>query len=232
MNPTPTPATGAGGAGLQRLTFLVAAGMLAGLGAVFFWVPTEEFQGVVQRIFYVHVPAAWIAYLAFTIVLIGSIAYLKGGSDRWDTLAHASAEVGVLFCTVNLVTGMMWGRPIWGTYWTWDARLTSMFVLFLIYVGYLVFRGMATDPTRGARIAAVIGIVGFVDVPIVHFSVVWWRTLHPARTVVPDTDLPGEMLVALLFMLGVFTLLFTLLLSLRVRLARLRQELDALEAAA
>lgn len=218
--------------GLRRLAALAAAGMAAGLVAVFFWVPTEAFQGVVQRIFYVHVPAAWIAYLAFAVVLVGSIAYLRTGSDRWDTLAHASAEVGVLFTAINLATGMLWGRPIWGTYWTWDARLTSMFVLFLIYVGYLVFRAMATDPARGARIAAVIGIVGFFDVPIVHFSVVWWRTLHPARTVVPDTDLPGEMLVTMLFMVGVFTLLYALLLTLRVRLARLEREVAAMEAAA
>ncbi|MGH9198434.1 MAG: cytochrome c biogenesis protein, partial [Acidimicrobiia bacterium] len=172
------------GTGLRTLAVLAAFGMLAGVGLIFFWVPTEEFQGVVQRIFYIHVPAAWISYLAFAVVLVASIAYLRRGSQRWDDVARSSAEVGVVFCTINLVTGMLWGRPVWGTYWTWDPRLTSMFVLFLIYVGYLVFRSMATDQTRGARIAAVIGIVGFVDVPIVHFSVTWWRALHPARTVI------------------------------------------------
>jgi heme exporter protein C len=218
---------------LRRTTALAAAGMLAGLAAIFLWVPTEAFQGPVQRIFYVHVPAAWIAYLAFAVTLIGSIAYLRTSSSRWDLLAHASAEVGVVFCALNLVTGVIWARPIWGTWWTWDARLTSMFVLFVIYVGYLAFRSLATDPTRGARIAAVIGIVGFVDVPIVHFSVTWWRTLHPARTVINPPDrpqLPPEMLVTLLFMVGVFTLLYALLLSLRVRLARLSDELTELEA--
>lgn len=219
---------------LRNLALIVAAGMLAGVGAIFFWVPTEAFQGVVQRIFYVHVPAAWIAYLAFTVVLVGSIAYLRGGSDRWDSLALASAEVGVVFCVINLATGILWARPIWGTWWTWDARLTSMFVLFLIYVGYLVFRTMATDPTRGARIAAVIGIVGFVDVPIVHFSVFWWRTLHPSRTVINPggrAQLPTEMLLTLIFMVAVFTLLYALLLALRVRLARLDNEVASLEAA-
>lgn len=219
---------------LRNLALVAAAGMLAGTAAIFFWVPTEEFQGVVQRIFYVHVPAAWIAYLAFTIVLIGSIAYLRTASERWDALAHSSAEVGLLFCSLNLVTGILWARPIWGTFWTWDARLTSMFVLFLIYLGYLVFRAMATDSTRGARIAAVIGIVGFVDVPIVHFSVFWWRTLHPARTVINPSgrpQLPAEMLLTLLFMVAVFTLLFALLLALRVRLAQLESQIEALEAA-
>lgn len=214
--------------GLVMLAALIAALMLAGLAAIFFWVPTEAIQGVVQRIFYIHVPAAWVAYLAFAVVLVGSIAYLRGGSERWDRLAHGSAEIGILFTTINILTGMLWARPVWGVYWTWDARLTSMFVLFLTYVGYLVFRALATDPTRGARIAAVIGIVGFVNVPIVHFSVRWWRTTHPEPTVIrPEgsPELPPEMLVTLLFMLGVFTLLYTLLLSLRVRVARMENEL-------
>lgn len=220
--------------GLRNLALIASAWMLLGVVAVFFWVPTEEFQGVVQRIFYIHVPAAWIAYLAFAVVLIGSIGYLRTSSDRWDKVAHSSAEVGLLFCGINLATGIIWARPIWNTFWTWDPRLTSMFVLFLIYVGYLVFRAMATDPTRGARIAAVIGIVGFIDVPIVHFSVFWWRTLHPARTVInPEgsPQLPGEMLATLLFMVAVFTLLYALLLALRVRLARIMSELEELEAA-
>lgn len=220
------------GTGLRSLALIAALGMLAGLALIFFWVPTEEFQGVVQRIFYIHVPAAWISYLAFTVVLVGSIAYLKSGSQRWDDVARSSAEVGVVFCAINLVTGMLWGRPIWGTYWTWDARLTSMFVLFLVYVGYLVFRSMATDQTRGARIAAVIGIVGFVDVPIVHFSVEWWRTLHPSRTVInPEgsPQLPGEMLITLIFMVAVFTVLYAVLITLRVRLAGLENRVAELE---
>jgi heme exporter protein C len=219
---------------LEKLTLVTTLGMLAGLGAIFFWVPTDEVQGFPQRIFYIHVPAAWIAYLAFTIVLIASIAHLRTSSQRWDRLAHSSAEVGVVFCAVNITTGMLWGRPVWGTYWTWDARLTSMFVLFLTYLGYLTFRTLATDPTRGARIAAVIGIVGFIDVPIVHFSVVWWRTLHPQPIVinpVGSPQLPPSMLITLMFMLAVFTLLFTLLLALRLRLARLSEQVTALEAA-
>jgi heme exporter protein C len=217
---------------MTTLALLVGAGMLAGLAAIFFWVPTEEFQGIVQRTFYVHVPAAWVAYLAFAVVLVGSIQYLRTSSERWDTVARSSAEVGVVFCGINIVTGMLWGKPIWGTYWQWDARLTSMFVLMLVYLGYLLFRSMATDPSRGARIGAVIGIVGFVDVPIVHFSVRWFRTLHPEPTVInPESSpqLPFEMLATLIFMVGVFTALYALILSFRVRLARLESQVSALE---
>jgi heme exporter protein C len=209
--------------------------MAAGLVAVFFVVPTDAFQGVAQRIFYVHVPTAWVAYLAFAVVLIGSIAYLKTGSRRWDSLAHASAEAGVLFTGLNLLTGMLWGRPIWGTYWTWDARLTTTFVLFLVYVGYLVFRSLATDATRGARVAAVIGIVGFVDVPLVHFSVDWWRTLHPARTVLNvggAPQLPASMLITMLWMLVVFTGLYAVLITLRMRLDAAEEAVSAAEEAA
>jgi heme exporter protein C len=222
------------GKAMTALTAVAALSMLVGVLAVFFWVPTEEFQGIVQRIFYVHVPAAWIAYLAFAVVVVGSVAYLRTAATKWDLVARSSAEVGVVFAAINIVTGMLWGRPIWGTYWTWDARLTSMFVLLLIYVGYLTFRGLAVDQTRGARIAAVIGIVGFVDVPLVHFSVRWFRTQHPTPTVVlPEStpQLPTEMLAALLFMVGAFTLVYALLLVLRVRLASLESDVAALEAA-
>jgi len=226
-------------AGIRRLGLAVAlgiviGGMAAGLVAVFFWVPTDAFQGVAQRIFYVHVPTAWVAYLAFALVLIGSVGYLKSGSRRWDSLARASAEVGVLFTGLNLLTGMLWGRPVWGTYWTWDARLTSTFVLFLVYVGYLVFRSLATDPTRGARVAAVIGIVGFVDVPLVHFSVDWWRTLHPVAVVRPGAtpQLPASMLVTMLWMLAVFTGLFAVLVALRMRLDSAEEALAEAEEAA
>lgn len=217
---------------LRTLLGLATAGMLAGLGAIFLWVPTEEFNGVVQRLMYVHVPAAWIAYLAFAVVLVGSVAYLRSGARRWDALAHAGAETGLLFAAINLATGMLWARPIWGAYWVWDARLTSMFVLALIYLGYLAFRSMATDATQGARVAAVIGIVGFVDVPLVHFSVFWWRSQHPSRTVIGGPNLPGEMLATVLIMAGIFTVVFALLLVLRVRLLRLQDEVALLETGA
>ena len=216
------------------LLVIVGAGVTAGLGAIFFLVPTDDFQGIVQRIFYVHVPSAWVAYLAFAVVLVGSIAYLKTSNNRWDWLAHSSAEVGVVFTAVTLVTGMLWGRPVWGAYWVWDPRLTLTFVLFLIYLGYLALRWMATDPGRGARVAAVIGITGFATVPLVHFSVDWWRGQHPGRTVFkPESspDLPPQMLLTMLFMLAMFTLLYALFLALRVRLARLDAAVMEMEAA-
>lgn len=218
----------------NSLLVIVGAGVTAGLGAIFFWVPTDDFQGVVQRIFYIHVPSAWVAYLAFAVVLVGSIAYLKTSNPRWDWLAHSSAEVGVVFTAVTLVTGMLWGRPVWGAYWVWDPRLTLTFVLFLIYLGYLVFRWMATDAGRGARVAAVIGITGFATVPLVHFSVDWWRGQHPGRTVFkPESspDLPPQMLITMLFMLAMFTLLYALFLGLRVRLSSLDAAVSDMEAA-
>lgn len=212
---------------------LAVAGMLAGLVAIFFFVPTDAFQGVAQRILYIHAPAAWIAYLAFGVVLIGSIGYLKSSDLRWDWVAHASARAGVMFTAVFLITGMMWGRPVWGAFWVWDPRLTLSLVLFLIYLGYLTFRATAGDETRGARIAAVIGISGFMVVPLVHFSVDWWRGQHPARTVIrPEAGpaMPSEMFITLLGMVGVFTLLYLILLALGVRLLKLESDVIELEA--
>ena len=219
---------------IRRLSLLVPLAGLAGLGAVFFWVPTDAKQGPPQRIFYVHVPTALIAYLAFGMVLLGSLAYLKTQNRRWDAFAYASAEVGVLFTGCNIVTGMLWGRPEWGTYWTWDPRLTTTFVMLLIYVGYLLFRAMATDPSRGARLAAVIGIVGFVNVPLVHYSVDWWNGLHPNMALIKTSgpqDLPFSMLITMLWMTAVFAGLFILLMMLRMRLENAQAALDDAEAA-
>ncbi|MGQ0680114.1 MAG: cytochrome c biogenesis protein CcsA [Actinomycetota bacterium] len=211
---------------------LLGAGLAVGLVMIFFWVPTDSFQGVHQRILYVHAPAAWVAYLAFGVVLIGSTAYLRRGDQRWDWVAHASAKAGVTFTALNLVTGMLWGRPIWGAYWAWDPRLTLTLVLLLIYIGYLGFRATATDSTRGARIGAVIGIAGFLVVPLVHFSVDWWRGQHPARTVFrPEAGpaMPSSMLITLLFMVAMFTLAYTVFLALGVRTLRLESEIEELE---
>jgi heme exporter protein C len=219
---------------LQLTSKILAAGFLAGLGAIFFWVPTEAFQGVSQRILYFHAPSAWVAYLAFGVVLVCSVAYLKTREVRWDWVAHASARVGVLFTGITLITGAMWGRPIWGAFWAWDPRLTLTLVLFLIYLGYLAFRANAGDETRGARIGAVIGIAGFMVVPLVHFSVDWWRGQHPARTVIrPEAEaaLPFEMKIVLIGMFAVFTLLYLVLLALGVRILKLENQVMDLEAA-
>jgi heme exporter protein C len=189
--------------------------------------------GQLQRIFYFHVPAAWIAYLAFTIVFIASVAYLRTESARWDLLAGASGEVGVVFCTLVLITGPIWAAPVWGTWWQWDARLTSALVLWLTYVGYLFLRALSTEPARTGRLAAVVGIAGFVNVPIVHFSVRWWRTLHPSGPTPANpaeaSGLGGPETTAFFVSLAAFTLLFSWLLATRVQLGRLQAEVEALE---
>jgi heme exporter protein C len=189
--------------------------------------------GQLQRIFYIHVPAAWLAYLAFAIVMIASIAYLRTPARGWDLLAHSAAELGVVFTTLVLITGPIWGRPVWGTWWHWDARLTSTLVLWLTYVGYLFLRNLVADPARTGRLAAVVGIVGFLDVPIVHFSVNWWRTLHPVGPTPADlqreSGLGSPELLAFFASLVAFTLLFAWLLAVRVRLGRLADEVDRLE---
>ncbi|HYR63235.1 MAG TPA: cytochrome c biogenesis protein CcsA [Actinomycetota bacterium] len=246
---TPPTTARRSGTGTILLTILVALGMAVGIVAIFFWVPTanclvpgaapgqpcfDARPDYIQHIFYMHVPIAYVAYLAFGVVLVGSVAYLKTSKRRWDRLAHASAEIGVLFTGLCLVTGMLWGRPRWGTFWTWDETLTLTFVLFLIYVGYLLFRGMASDAERGARVAAVIGIVGFADVPLVHFSMVWWRTLHPAEVVINPAgpQLPTSELVTMLWMVAVYTGLYILMMLLRTRLGRAHDALADAEAAA
>jgi heme exporter protein C len=195
--------------------------------AIFGYAPTERLQGDVQRIFYLHLPLAWISYLAFFVVFVSSVAYLVRRSPRWDLLARAAAEVGVVFTTLMMITGSLWARPIWGTWWSWDARLTTTLVLWFIYLGYLMLRSYVADEQRGARYAAVLGIIGFVDVPIIHQSVTWWRTLHPQPVVLAPGGpaMPAEMLQTLGLSLLAFTLLFCWLLQQRLRLEQLRYDL-------
>jgi heme exporter protein C len=191
--------------------------------------------GQLQRIFYFHVASAWVAYLAFAIVFVSSIAYLRTGARPWDLLAHAGAEVGVVFCSLVLVTGPIWARPVWGTWWEWDARLTSTLLLWLTYVGYLLLRGLATDPARTGRLAAVVGIAGFAYIPIVHFSVYWWRTLHPRGPSIANpvqaSGLGAGELIAFFVSLVAFTLLLAWLLVLRTRLGALSDRVEEIELA-
>ena len=184
--------------------------MIAALYMVFVYVPTEKHTGIVQRIFYFHVPVAWVSFLAFFITFIFSILYLWKQEMKWDTIAHASAEVGVIFTTLVLITGPIWAKPVWGVWWTWDARLTTSLVLWLIYIAYLLVRSFATEPARGARFSAVIGIVGFIDVPIVFTTVNLWRTQHPA-TIIFEGGLTTTMLMTLLVCIAAFTVLYVLL---------------------
>ena len=191
--------------------------------------PPDAEQGDVQRLMYIHVPAAWLAYLAFTVVFVASIAYLKTKRTRWDRLAAASAEVGVLFTALTIVLGSLWGKPVWGTWWTWDPRLTTTAILLLIYVGYLAVRRLPDNPARRARWAAVVGIVGFLDVPIVHLSVVWWRGLHqgPSVRLLGAPTIAPVMLATLLVGVFAFTLTYLYLVVLRLRVGRLEDRVLA-----
>lgn len=206
-----------------------AASMLVLLAGALLWAPTDRLQGDVQRIFYIHVPAAWIGMLGFAVVFVASIAYLVTRNARWDRLAASSAEVGVVFTTGVMLTGPLWGRPVWGVYWDWDPRLTSFFVLWLLYISYLVLRSYVAEPTRRARYSAVLGIIAFLDVPLVYVSVRWWRSLHPGPVVAnPEgPQLPGSMLAVLLVGVAAFTLFYLLLLRLRIDNAVREDELAA-----
>jgi heme exporter protein C len=220
---------------LARLTpvlaVLSAALVLAALYAAWLVAPEEAIQGPAQRIFYTHVPLAWTAYLAFGVVFVASIGYLWTRRPGWDLLARCSAEVGVVITTAVLITGSLWGKPIWGTWWTWDARLTSTLVLWLIYVGYLMLRSMVVDQERAARYAAVVGIAGAFDIPFIHFAVLWWRTLHPQPVVLREggPTLPSTMLATLLIGVAAFTVVYVTLLITRIRVERARERLDDLQ---
>jgi heme exporter protein C len=191
--------------------------------------PPDVDQRNAARLLYIHVPSAWLAYLAFAVVFLASIAYLRTKKTRWDRLAAASAEVGVLFTALAIALGSIWGKPIWGTWWTWDPRLTTTAILLLIYLGYLAVRRLPDSPAKRARWAAVVGIVGFLDVPIVHLSVTWWRSLHQGATVrlLGQSTIAPVMLAALLMGVFAFTLLYLYLVTLRLRVGRLEDRVLA-----
>ena len=202
---------------------VVVAGlfMMADLYLIFMVVPTDAVLGHVQRVFYFHVPIAIMSFLAFFLVFLASIVYLVRRDGKWDRIAHSSAEVGVVFVTLALLTGVIWGRPVWNTWWTWEPRLTTTLILWLIYVSYLMIRSYAANPQQAARYSAVVGIVGFVDVPIVYYSVVWWRSIHPSAVVGPFAQanaLEPIMWWTLLFSMVTFLLLFSYLVAERTAL--------------
>jgi heme exporter protein C len=216
----------------QFLPIVALAGVTAAMLLIFLYAPTERLQGNIQRIFYIHVPSAWIMYLAFIVVAASSVLVLARRTDweRWDRMGSAAAELGVVFTTIVLTTGPIWGHRVWGVWWVWDARLTSTLVLWLIYVGYLVFRSLTPAGERRARLSAVIGVIGAVDIPVIHFAVIWWRTLHPLPTVLRPggPQLPGSMLLTLMVSLVAFTILFVSLLVLRMQIAAARDRVDTI----
>ena len=211
--------------GLPGLTFILFAGSLY---LIFLYVPTEEEMGIVQRIFYFHVPLAWIAFLAFFIVFISSIRYLWKRDNKWDIIASTSAEVGIVFTTLFLITGSIWAKPIWGVWWTWDPRLTAALILWLIYIAYILVRAYASEESRGARFAAVVGIVGFIDVPIVALAITLWRTQHPSP-VIFQGGLAPPMMLTLLVCLAAFSALYCLLMILRTSMKKDEMEIRKLK---
>jgi len=208
----------------------IALVLLAGVYVrAFAYTPLERMQGAAQKIFYVHVPAAIWAETAMILVGLASVFYLFLKDPRLDRFAAASAEVGTVFAAIVLTTGPIWGKPIWGTWWSWDARLTLTLFLFLLYVGYLLLRNAVNDPAERARFAAVLGICGMVLVPFIHFSVYMFRTLHPMTIVLKPSapSLPPSMLATWLMSLGVFTLLYVGFVMQRYGLSYLREQLEA-----
>jgi heme exporter protein C len=213
------------------LPALTLVSVAAAIWAVFVYVPTDSAQGIVQRIFYFHVPLAMMTFGAFGVVAIASVFFLWRGDRVWDRLASSAAEVGMLFCTLVLITGPIWARPIWGTWWTWDARLTTTLILWLIYAAYLMLRNMSGTGDQGARYAAVLGIVGAIDIPIINRSVYWWRTIHPAVLVTREGGSgladPSMRLTFQICMLA-FLCLFVWLLWVRNESGRLRDAAEDL----
>jgi heme exporter protein C len=213
--------------------WLVAAALAvaAAYVRVIWFTPPEATQGLAQKIYYLHLPAALNAYIAFAVVAVTSVVYLWLRDPRADRVAESSAEVGLLFTTVVLTTGPIWGKPIWGTWWTWDARLTLTLFLWFIYAGYLVLRGAVTEPEMRARYSAVLGILGALLIPFIHMSVYLFRTLHPMPILLKPSapSMPREMQITFFAAFFAFLLLFAALLRTRYRLATLRDQLADLE---
>jgi heme exporter protein C len=207
--------------GYEKAAGGAVALMLLALAAIFFYAPTDWLQGPVQRIFYLHVSSAIAAYGAFAVVLLGGLVFLRNESYAADRWARAGALVGVIFTTVTLVMGSLWAKKVWGQFWVWDARLTSTLVLWIIYAGYLLVRRLAEPGRQAARIGALVGIFGFVDVPVVHFSVTWWVTQHPGPVIVNDA-LPPEMLATFLFTMLCTVVLAAVMVVIRYRIETLR----------
>jgi heme exporter protein C len=209
---------------IDWLVLLAVAAVAATYVRAIMFTPFERLQGPAQKIFYIHLPSALMAFLAFFVVAVAGAMYLWLRDERLDRIAESSAEVGVIFTTGVLLTGPLWGKPVWGTWWTWDARLTLTLFLWFVYVGYLVMRGALYDRAQRARFSAVLGILGSLLIPFIHLSVYLFRTLHPQPIVLKPSapSLPGEMLTTLLIAFVSFTLLYVALVRARYRLGVLR----------
>jgi len=207
---------------------LAAALLARNLYVMLLQLPDEALQGAIYRIIFFHVPAAWTAFLGFFTALVASVLYLVKKNMRYDALAVSVTEVGLAFGAVNLVTGMIWGRIIWGIWWTWDPRLTSMLICWLLYSGYLMLRRAIEEPTERARISAVLSIFAFVDVPIVFFSIKWWRTQHPQPVVWGGGSMDPSMWNMLFLNWVPLILLAVVMVVVRIRQEETQREIDAL----
>ena len=203
--------------------------MLAALYAVFIYAPVEKTMGVVQKIFYIHVPSAFLAFFSFFITFIASILYLFQRDDRWDIIALCSAEIGVIFCTIVLITGPIWAKPIWNVWWTWDPRLTTTLILWFIYAAYLLLRGVLREGQR-STFSAVFGIIGFVNVPLTFFAIRLWRTIHPVVITPRGLNISTPMAHTLILVFIAFLLLFLTLLISRIRLETTKMHIEKVKA--
>jgi heme exporter protein C len=221
---------------LLTILDIVTAGLLvAATAMVFLYAPIEAVMGQVQKVFYFHVAAGWVGMLGFLIAAIAGVIYLRTGRRHWDIVGLSAVEIGMAFAFINIVTGAIWARPIWNTWWTWDPRLTTATIMELIYAAYLMLRSGIEDPNRRARFGAVYAIVGFASVPLTFFSARLFRTIHP---VVIGTNQPGaegafdmtpKMLQTFLFSLLTFTFIFADLLWHRIRLGKLSDKVEQLK---
>ena len=223
---------------MKKIILYLEWSSILGLLACGLWVflklPIETSQGFPQKIMYLHVPSVIATYLAFFIVFVYSIAYLWKRELMFDHIAKASAEVGLIFCALVLITGAIWGRTTWGTYWVWDARLTTTLLLFLIFMGYFLLRMSVNDRDKEARLASVLGIIGFLDIPIIHKSVEWWRTLHQPSTLFKvvsgeaKPSMPPELLYPLMASTLVMLAFYLYLLLLRYQTEKRTDRLNQL----
>lgn len=202
---------------------------LVNLWMIFIWVPTERSMGLVQRLFYIHVPTVWVGFIAFGFVALASALYLFERDSKWDRRASATAEIGLILLSVSMASGAMWAKPVWGTWWTWDPKLTSVFVLWVIFIGYLMVRVYASSIRQAATWSSIVGIIGFANVPIVYLASMWWRSLHPELVTGPLSEsgaLDPDMRTVLYFSTFVFLVLFLSLTHLRLSMKNSEEEFE------
>ncbi|MGH9878618.1 MAG: cytochrome c biogenesis protein [Nitrososphaerales archaeon] len=214
---------------MKLLMGLTLVGMIASLYMALIYAPTEAVMGNIQRIFYFHMGAIWVATIAFTVVFIASIQYLRKQTRFWDIMAYSSAEIGVLFTTLTIITGSIWAKPVWGTWWTWDPQLTTTFILWILYIVYLILRSSAGSDVKKAKFAAVFGIIAFIDLPLVYASARLMRGISPVVFGGRGGGIAPQMMVALLVCLITFTLLYTVLLKQRMDIEEMKDEVTRMK---